>query len=64
MNILKPQRLGNYSPKPGDYPRPVLFLTDSYKVKKEIVTKSRDPKGDMQFNFDRTKPERKMQKQN
>ncbi|KAK2703816.1 hypothetical protein QYM36_017759 [Artemia franciscana] len=38
--VLKPQQLGNNSPKPGDHPTTVLFLTDSYRVKKEIVTKS------------------------
>lgn len=63
VKILKPQRLGNNPPKPGDRPRPVLFLTDNYKIKKEIVTKSRELKGAVQFHFDRTKAEREKRKQ-
>ena len=62
VNVLEPQQLGNYSPKPGDRPRPALFLTDSYKVKKEIVARSRELKGNVQFHFDQTKAEREKTK--
>jgi hypothetical protein len=31
VKVLKLQQLGNNSPKPSDRPRPVLFLTDSYR---------------------------------
>jgi len=37
--VLKPQQLGNNSPKPGDCPKPILFLKDSYRIKKETVIK-------------------------
>ena len=56
--VLKPQQLGNNSLKPGDHPRHVLFLTDRYRVEKEITTKSRELKADMQFHVDCTKTER------
>ncbi|XP_065562921.1 uncharacterized protein LOC136028890 isoform X1 [Artemia franciscana] len=63
VNVLEPWPIGKYSPKPDDHHRPVLFLTDSYKAKKEIVAISRELKGNVLFHFDHTKAEREKQKQ-